>query len=487
MPRILACLAALLLLLCALILGIGLGGGPAADPASPTPPPVLDSERLAGRLAAALRIPTVSFGGDFPTDVAPFLELHDLLEASFPRTHRTLRREVVAGASLLYHWPGSEAGLPPFVLMGHLDVVPVEPGTEDDWVHPPFSGFVDGAFVWGRGALDDKVSVLAALEAVEHLLGEGFQPERGLYLAFGHDEEEGGDEGARALAALLAARGERVQFTLDEGSGILGSDVLPGLRSDIAVISTSEKGYLTLELIARGQGGHSSTPPRQGAIGRLARALRRVEAQPVPDVRGGPADALLDHVAGHVTWPARLVLRNRWLFGPLIRAALRSQPPSAALLHTTTAPTILRAGIKDNVLPSEARATLNFRVIPGDTVDGVVAHVRRAVADETIEIEIIEAREPTPPQSADTEGFRIVSQVARSVFPGLAAAPGLTLAGTDSKHYVDVADTNLRFLPLRLTAEDVKRIHGTNERISIELYRDAVGFFVELVRRAGSE
>jgi len=373
------------------------------------------------------------------------------------------------------------------MLMGHLDVVPVEPGTEHVWQHPPFSGFVDSAFIWGRGALDDKVSVLAALEGVEHLLGEGFEPKRGLYLAFGHDEEEGGEEGARAIADLLAERGVRLQFTLDEGSGILGAGLIPGLEKDIAVISTAEKGYLTLELISRAQGGHSSTPPREGSIGRLARALRRLEAQPVPAPRNGPADALLDHVAEHVRWPTRLVLRNRWLFGPLVRAALASQPATAALLRTTTAPTMLRAGIKDNVLPSQARATVNFRIMPGDTVDGVVAHVRRAVADPAVEIEVLNGREPSPPQGPDTEGFRIVSLVARSVFPGLATAPGLTLAGTDSKHYIDVADTTLRFQPLRLTAEDVKRIHGANERISIEIYRDAVGFFIELVRGAASE
>ncbi|MGI9432595.1 MAG: peptidase dimerization domain-containing protein, partial [Myxococcota bacterium] len=201
----------------------------------------------------------------------------------------------------------------------------------------------------------------------------------------------------------------------------------------------------------------------------------------------GPAGALLDHWEEHVTWPLRLILRNRWLFGPVVRASLRSQPATAAMLRTTTAPTMLRAGIKDNVLPSEARATVNFRVIPGDTVEGVVAHVRRAIADPDIEIEMIEGREPSPPQGADTAGFRVVSRVARGVFPGLASAPGLTLAGTDSKHFVDVAETNLRFLPLRLTAADVERIHGTNERISIEVYLDAVGFFVELVRVAASE
>jgi len=487
MRRSLTTIAALLALGVACVLFNGFRAGPQSDPAPPLTPPPLDAKALAARLAASLRIPTVSFGAEVPTDPAPFLKLHALLEASFPLTHAALRREVIAGASLLYHWPGSDPDLAPFLLMGHLDVVPVEPGTEDQWIQPPFSGFVDSAFIWGRGALDDKVSVLAALEATEQLLQSGFAPKRGLYLAFGHDEEEGGNEGAKVIAETLAARGESLQFTLDEGSGIVGAGVLPGLLQDIAIISTSEKGYLTLELIARAPGGHSSTPPPQTSIGSLARALRRLEAQPVPEVAGGPVGDLLDHLEEHVAWPLRLVLRNRWLFGPVVRARLRSQAPTAAMLRTTTAPTMLRAGIKDNVLPSEARATLNFRVIPGDTVEGVVAHVRRAIADPDIEIDVIEGREPSPAQDADTAGFRVVSRVARGVFPGLASAPGLTIAGTDSKHYVDVADTNLRFLPLRLTAADIQRIHGTNERISIEAYVDTVGFFVELVRVAASE
>jgi len=487
MRRTLGLLLALLVAVSAVVLARGLGGGPAQDPAPPVTPPPFDEAAIAGRLAASLRIPTVSFGPEAPTDTALFVRLHRLLEASFPRTHAALEREVIAGASLLFHWPGSDRSLQPFLLMGHLDVVPVEPGTEDVWQHPPFSGFVDGTFVWGRGALDDKTSVVGALEAVEHLLGEGFEPKRSLYLAFGHDEEEGGAEGARAIAELLAKRGVHLQFTLDEGSGILGAGLLPGLDNDIAMISPAEKGYLTLELIARAPGGHSSTPPPVGSIGRLARALRRLEAQPVPAPPDGPAEELLDHIADHVRWPARLVLRNRWLFGPLIRAGLASQPAGAAMLRTTTAPTMLHAGIKENVLPSEARATVNFRIIPGDTVESVVAHVRRAVADPELEIEVREGREASPPQGADTEGFRIVSRVVRSVFPGIATTPGLTVAGTDSKHYEDVADTTLRFMPLRLTGEDVKRIHGSNERISIASYRDAVGFFVELVRAAASE
>jgi carboxypeptidase PM20D1 len=482
---------ALLAVVAALAAGLALldarGGGVAPEPVELATPPRLDRQRLAERLGASLRIETLSLGAGVPTDREPFLRLHELLKETFPRVHDSLQREVVGGASLLYHWPGRDPLLTPFLLMGHLDVVPVEPGTEGDWTHPPFAGVVDGAFVWGRGALDDKVSVLAALESVEYLLADGFAPQRGLFLAFGHDEEEGGNEGARAIAQLLADRGQRLQFTLDEGSGIVGKGLIPGLQRDVAIISTAEKGYLSLDLVARARGGHSSTPPRHNAIGRLARAIRRLEAQPVPDVRGGPVEGLLDHLSDHVSFGARLVLRNRWLFGPFIRRALHGEPAAAALLHTTTAPTILRAGVKDNVLPSEARATVNFRIIPGETVASVVAHVRRAVDDPEIEIEVLEGRGPTAPQGADSEGFRIVSQTVRAVFPDTATAPGLTVGGTDSKHYTDVADATLRFVPLRLGTEDLTRIHGTNEHISMDVYRDAVAFFIELVRRAASE
>lgn len=470
-------LAALALVLLANALRPGAG----QEPAEAAPQLALERDEIAARLAAAVRIPSIS-RGDGAADLAPFRELHRLLARQFPRLHAALEREEVAGGSLLYRWPGSDASAAPILLMGHLDVVPVEPGTEERWTHPPFAGRVDAEFVWGRGTLDDKLSVLGICEAVERLLGDGFGPRRTVYLAFGHDEEVGGNDGAGAIAALLAERDVRLAFTIDEGMGIVGRGLVPAVDRDVALIGVAEKGYLTLELLASASGGHSSTPPRDTSVGRLARALARLEAHPLPEAIRGPVAAMFDALSGEASFGMRLLLRNRWLFDPLLRAALRGEPAQAAMLQTTTAPTVLRAGIKDNVLPSEARALVNFRILPGDSVEGVVAHVRRSIADPDVELRTVEAREPSATSDPDSESYRILARTIREVFPGAAVAPALVLGGTDSKHYGEVAEQSFRFVPLRLAPEDLKRIHGTDERIAIESYLDVVRFFVQIVR-----
>jgi carboxypeptidase PM20D1 len=485
--RILLAVLAGLLALAGVLLANALRPGLPQEPAAPAPPLALDREALARRLALAIQVPTVSRGEDAPPDLDAFRELHRRLERSFPRLHASLTREVVGGASLLYRWPGRDPQTPPILLMGHLDVVPVEPGSEGRWTQPPFGGAIDGAFVWGRGALDDKVSVLGVAEAVEHLLGRGFAPRRTVYLAFGHDEEQGGEAGAAAVARLLAERGVALEFTIDEGMGIVTRGLVPGVTSDVALIGLAEKGYLSLELTARAAGGHSSTPPRESAIGRLSRALARLEARPLPEAVRGPVAAMFDSLAGEAALPMRVVLRNRWLFDPAIRAALRREPAQAAMLHTTTAPTLLRAGVKDNVLPSLAQGVVNFRILPGDTVDGVVAHVRRALGDDGIELRVLSAREPTPSGDPGSASYRAVARTIREVFPEAVVAPALVVGGTDSRHYTAVARQSFRFVPLRLAPEDLKRIHGTDERVAIDDYLGVVRFFVRLLENAAGD
>src|SRR5687768_12253161 len=193
-------------------------------------PPVEAGTRsgAAERLAGAIRIPTISPEDAAHFDAAAFQALHEYLAAQFPRTHSVLQRETVATHSLLYTWRGSEISLKPIMLIGHLDVVPVEPGTESVWQQEPFGGRIADGFVWGRGSIDDKSAVLGSLEAVEMLLEEGFQPTRSVYLAFGHDEEIGGTRGAGEIAALLQRRGVQLEMVVDEG-GVLADGIVPGV------------------------------------------------------------------------------------------------------------------------------------------------------------------------------------------------------------------------------------------------------------------
>lgn len=265
----------------------------------PAPSVALDRAAAADRLAEAIRFETVSRQDPGSRDRQAFRDFHAFLARRFPGVHRALEREVVNGESLLYTWPGTERRAKPILLVAHQDVVPVEPGTESRWSQPPFSGRIADGFVWGRGAMDQKVSVLGILEAVESLVAQGVEPARTVYLAFGHDEELGGTDGAAQIAALLKSRNVRLDYVLDEGL-MIGEGLIPGVRPPIAMVGIAEKGRLTLELRATARGGHASMPPPQTAIGVLAAALAKLEANPMPATVGGAARGLREPLAHRV-------------------------------------------------------------------------------------------------------------------------------------------------------------------------------------------
>jgi carboxypeptidase PM20D1 len=446
----------------------------------------VDAGAAARRLAGAVRFPTISHEGGRNTEAQAFLGLHQYLAQSFPRVHQTLTRETVAQYSVLYTWPGSKPDLPPILLLSHLDVVPVEPGTEKKWTHPPFSGEIADGYVWGRGTLDDKVSVLGVLEGVELLLARGFQPERTVLLAFGHDEEVGGFRGAAAIARLLESRGVRPELILDEG-GVIAKGMVPGIEAPIALISTAEKGFVTVELTARSPGGHSSMPPRHTAIGLVAAAVQELETHPMPARIDGAVRESFEFLAPEMPFGKRLPLANLWLFEPLVKKQFSGAPASDARLRTTTAATLIRGGVKENVLPSEAKAWVNFRILPGDTVESVLEHVRRTVGpgiQVAVSGEI--AVEPSPQSSTEGPAFRLLQTTLSQVFPGTLASPNLLSGGTDTKHYRKLSNNVYRLIPVPITAEDLERVHGTNERVGIEDYAGAVRFYAQLVRNAAA-
>lgn len=456
---------------------------PAADGARL--PPVADLDAAVERLAAAVRIPTISWGFANPPGGNRFPELHALLEKSFPRVHAKLRRETVSEWSLIYTWPGSDATLPPVLLTAHQDVVPIEPGTEGRWTHPPFGGVVKDGFVWGRGAMDNKQMLMATFEGVERLLAEGYVPKRTIILAFGHDEEVGGHLGAKAIAERLHQRGVRAQFSLDEGAVIL-EGVIPDATRPIAQIGVAEKGYLSLLLKASATGGHSSMPPPSTAVGKLGRAIARLEAEQMPASLDGPGVAALRAMAPALPFARRVVLANAWLLAPLLQRQLEAKPNTNALIRTTTAPTMINGGIKENVLPSEATAVVNFRLAPGSSVADVKAHVARVVADPDVAISEYNAvgGEATPVADAGGAGFAAISRVIRRIEPAALIVPGLVVAGTDSKHYARVSDAALRFTPMRVGADDLKRVHATDERIAVANYGEIIAFYVTLIRES---
>ncbi|HWP35921.1 MAG TPA: M20 family peptidase [Gemmatimonadales bacterium] len=445
----------------------------------------VDVQGAAGRLAGALKFRTVSFQDSAAFDGAEFERLHAYLQATFPRVHQALTRETVNGYSVLYRWTGSDTSLAPFVLMAHQDVVPIEPGTEGQWTHPPWSGTIADGYVWGRGAMDDKGNLVAILEAVEALLSRGFAPKRTVYLAFGHDEEVGGPRGAVRMAETLRSRGVKPWFVVDEG-GALVEDMIPGITRPVALIGTAEKGYMTLELSVRVEGGHSSMPPAQTAIGILSEAIGKLEKRPVPGGIREVTGAMLDYLGPEMGFLPRLVMANRWLLGPLVERMFARSPEGNAMLRTTTAPTIFQAGVKENVLPSSARAIVNFRILPGDDSRSVTEHVARVIDDPRVEIRNVPPgpREPTAASSTESESFRLLQRTVRQVTPAALVVPWLVVGGTDARHFTGLTSEVYRVGVLRLGPEDTKRAHGTDERVSVEGYADMVRFFVQLLTNA---
>ncbi|MBA1145880.1 M20/M25/M40 family metallo-hydrolase [Ectothiorhodospiraceae bacterium WFHF3C12] len=458
--------------------------------AQPQPAPV-DAVTAADRAAAdllarAIRFRTVSHADRSRMDREAFLAFQGFLGDAFPRVHEALRLERVNELSLLYTWPGAEPGRSPLLLTAHYDVVPVEPGTAAQWRHPPFAGRVVDGTVWGRGALDDKVGVIALLQAVETLLAQGFQPARPVMIAIGHDEEVGGQEGARRIAALLEDRGVRIPWMIDEG-GIIAEGMMPGVEAPVALVQIAEKGYVTFSLTAEAQGGHSSMPPRNTAVGILGSALHRLERNPMPTRVTPPVDALFAYTAPHMPLVQRTAVANRWLLSGLLIPQLTSSPQGNAMVRTTLAPTVMRAGVKDNVLPARARALVNARLLPGATPDAVLDHVRSVIDDDRVKVELREGYEAPPVARVDAPGFRDIAGVVRGQFPEAVVAPSLLVATTDSRHYRDVVRDIYRFRPTRLDAERLETIHGRDERISVESVAQTTAFYRHLLREAASD
>ena len=485
MKRVLALLAVGALALLAVLLIRTLQLTSHQVPVPPVPPVALDRQALAARLAQGLQFQTVSHQDPAQLDRAQFLALHRYLAEQFPLVHSRLTHETVNDYSLLYMWEGTEPRRKPVLLLAHMDVVPVEPGTEEKWSYPPFAGRVADGFIWGRGAIDDKCSVFAVLEAVETLLHAGFQPRATVLLAFGHDEEVGGERGAEQIVRLLQARRVEPEYVLDEG-GVIIQGMVPGITAPVAAVGIAEKGSVSVELIVRAAGGHSSSPPPHTAVGIVSAAVHHVEEDQMPVQLRGATRRFFESVGPEMPFAYRVVLGNLWLLHGVLERQLVTSPATNPIVRTTTAATMIDGGVKENVLPTTARAVINFRILPGDSIDGVVEHVRRAVDDPQVEVRALPgAREPTADAPIDTPGFTVLARTIREVFPGSVVAPYLTVGGTDARSYAPLTKNLYRFTPIVADASDLVRLHGTNERLSVENFEHAVQFFVQLIKNSG--
>jgi carboxypeptidase PM20D1 len=459
---------------------------------TPLAPVRVDENAAAARLAQAVQLRTISVVNEPKANADQFLQLHALLQAKFPQSHAALQREVVGDLSLLYTWKGSDPQAKPILFIAHQDVVPVATGTEGDWQAPPFSGAVKDGFIWGRGSWDNKGNLMAQMEAIEMLVASGFKPRRTVYLAFGADEELGGLQGAAHISALMQQRKVQLDFVIDEGLLVLDG-VLPGVKQPTALVGIAEKGYMSVVLKLSAKPGHSSMPPKQGtgAIAMMSAALKRLDDDQLPaGIRSVTAE-MFDTLAPEMSGLSRVALSNRWLLGPLVQKQLEAAPGTNALVRTTTALTMIDAGNKENVMPGRAQATVNFRLYPGDTQARVLDHMRSRVQAAVPEAQFelialpgaVEASKVSPTQSAS---YRLLNKTIREVFPDAVVAPGLMVGGTDSIHFGPISDHIFKFSPVRANAKDLTRFHGTDERLGISNYADAIRFYHRLVAEMAS-
>ena len=446
--------------------------------------PEVDENQAAERLSEAISFETVSKQEPSSIDGDQFRAQHRYLEKAFPLVHQHLKKEVVNDFSLLYTWEAENSHLKPVMLSSHLDVVPIEPGTEGDWEHPPFSGAIRGGYVYGRGTMDVQCGVMAILESVEWLLQQGYKPKRTIYIGFGHDEEVDGDQGAYAISELLEKRNVELEYLLDEGLPIVDG-LLEQINNPVALVAIAEKGYMSVELTASAEGGHSSVPQGKTSIAILSEAIEKLENNPMPARLDGIVKHTFESMAPSMSLHYRFAIANMWLFKRAFQYILSKMPATNAAMRTTTATTIFQSGIKENVLPTQAQAIVNFRIHPNDTVDDVLEHVKQVINDDRVEVKLLHgALNPSPVSDIEDANYKTLVKSIRQVFTDVTVSPSLMVAATDARHYTNLTRNIYRFLPIRSVESDLDRVHGTNERLSIRNYGEMIRFYVQMLRNS---
>ena len=453
-------------------------GKRAADPPPPAVPCPVDGAGAVERLAAMVRIPTVSNPDPAKFDEPQFAAFRALLPKFYPRVFAACSCEQLDHTELLLHWPGKSSAAP-VVLMAHYDVVPVE---EDRWQHPPFCGEVIEGELWGRGTLDTKITLLGILEAAETLIGSGFVPKNDLYFAFAGDEEVNGT-GAKAAVETLRARGVKPAMVVDEGGAVV-EGVFPGVKRPMAVVGIGAKGMADIQLVAHSEGGHASHPPRHSAVGILSRAVVACENHPFPAKLTTPVREMLHTVGPYAPFGLRLVFANLWCFGGLLCAGAEKLGGELnAMMRTTMAFTMARGSKQSNVMPNEATATANLRLINTTTVEQAADHLRRAIGEDAVEVRVLHGTNASPYADLSGAGWQTLSQAVAETWPDAIVTPYLMIACSDSRHFSAICTDVFKFSAMALSAEQRGLIHNDNERVPVETVGKTVEFFTRLIQK----
>lgn len=444
----------------------------------------VDVDRFIKNLSDAIKIPTIANRDESIVDWSTFDDFHAFLEKAYPLIHENLEKQVISTRSLMYHWKSEYPEKEPICLLSHQDVVPVTPGTEEDWKYPAFGGEVAEGFLWGRGAIDMKNHLIGVMEAVETLLEEGYVPERDVYLCFGHNEEVMAEDetcGADCMMRWFKEKGIKLDSVLDEGGAILEAKVDKVIDGHLAGVGIAEKGHVDFEISVNAKGGHSSQPPKHSALGELSRIICKLENNQFKAELTPQLYSLFNEIGKNTTYPVRCVMSNLPVLKPLITKICSNIPPVASMMRTTTAVTMSNGSPAPNVLPQKASAVVNFRIMPGQTIDDVEKHIRKCAGPKA-EIRLISGKNPSKISPTDSRAFKVIEEICKSMDPKAIVAPYLVMGGTDARQYEDVCDNIYRYSPFLMDTALLLTTHGTNERIPVSSLEDGVAFFKRYIR-----
>lgn len=438
----------------------------------------LDEKKIVTDMQEMLRCKTVSYNDKTLIDQQEFQKFRDLLPELFPEIHKHCERKFLGENGILYCLKGREEGRPT-VLMSHYDVVPVE---ESQWDKPAFEGIVENGVIWGRGTLDTKGTLCGIMEAAEKLIKEGFTPKHDIYFAFSGQEEINGPS-CPSIVDWFEENKISPAMVVDEGGAVV-ENVFPGVCEECALIGIAEKGLMNVEFRAKSNGGHASMPPVHTIVGELAQAVVEVENHPFPRRLTKPVREMLDVLGRQSSFLYKVIFANLWCMeGIFDRVCRKSGGELNAMMRTTCAVTKMESGKAFNVIPPRASVGMNLRLMPGDTVESAKAYLEKVIHNTSIEVAMVEGRNPSAESDTTCEEWRQLSQAVCDTWPEALVSPYLMMACSDSWHYCRITDRVYKFSAMKLSKEERGMIHGNNERVPVATLLKTVEFYVRLMKQ----
>lgn len=439
----------------------------------------MNKDDLANHFSSFIKCKTLSIDDPENADAPEHEKFISLIQQLYPNVFKKCQFERVAKYGLVLKFKGKSSENPSCI-MSHYDVVPV---TEENWSCDPFEGLIKDGLVWGRGACDNKATLLCSMEAMEKTLIENpdYMPNDDIYFTYGGDEEING-ACQQAIVKKFEEEGKNFKLVLDEGGAIV-EGIFPGVKESVAVIGLCEKGISNVELSVTSTGGHASTPSKDNPVNVLARALIKLESNPMRSYISTPIAGMLDTLGRYSSFALKIVFANMWLFSGLVKKIFSKGQETNAMLTTTFAYTTLNGSKAHNVLPSVASCNINIRISNDSNIDEVVNHIKKVINDDRVKVEVKLFYNPSPIASIEDFGYQTVKEAMNEVYPDVIVSPYIMLAASDSRFYKNVSNNTLKFAPFRMTKQQRGGIHGDNENIEVDALYQGTNFYYNLFKK----